>query len=78
MKSPRVLGIMLVLVTLGMASCGGSGGMREGPTSRSGQGSGVGMRAPGFTLMSSTGQDVSLAEFRGKKPVLLYFSMGPT
>jgi hypothetical protein len=33
--------------------------------------------APGFTLPSAQGADVSLAEFRGSKPVLLYFSMGP-
>jgi hypothetical protein len=33
--------------------------------------------APGFTLSSSEGGDLSLTEFRGESPVLLYFSMGP-
>jgi hypothetical protein len=32
--------------------------------------------APGFTLESPE-TEVSLADYRGKKPVLLYFSMGP-
>lgn len=33
--------------------------------------------APGFSLASSEGADISLAQFRGKSPVLFYFSMGP-
>ncbi len=37
----------------------------------------VGSRAPAFTLASEQGGTVSLADFAGKKPVLLYFSMGP-
>jgi cytochrome oxidase Cu insertion factor (SCO1/SenC/PrrC family) len=37
----------------------------------------VGDPAPDFTLRSAQGADVSLAGFRGNKPVLLYFSMGP-
>lgn len=32
--------------------------------------------APDFTL-ASPNEDVSLADYRGRKPVLLYFSMGP-
>ena len=32
--------------------------------------------APGFTLTSPKAE-VSLADYRGEKPVLLYFSMGP-
>ena len=33
----------------------------------------VGEPAPGFTLASTTGGDISLSEFRGKKWVLLEF-----
>lgn len=35
-----------------------------------------GDQAPEFTLESPDGE-VSLTDYRGKKPVLLYFSMGP-
>lgn len=37
----------------------------------------VGKPAPDFTLPSTTGEEVSLSDYRGKKAVLLYFSMGP-
>lgn len=33
--------------------------------------------APGFTLVAADGETISLSDFRGRKPVLLYFSMGP-
>lgn len=33
----------------------------------------VGDTAPDFTLSSSTGKPISLADFRGKKPVVLAF-----
>jgi cytochrome oxidase Cu insertion factor (SCO1/SenC/PrrC family) len=36
-----------------------------------------GDRAPGFTLPSASGEEVSLDDLTGRKPVLLYFSMGP-
>jgi len=36
-----------------------------------------GDRAPSFSLPSAAGDDVSLDEFTNRKPVLLYFSMGP-
>jgi cytochrome oxidase Cu insertion factor (SCO1/SenC/PrrC family) len=36
-----------------------------------------GVAAPGFTLPSAQGERVSLADYREKRPVLLYFSMGP-
>jgi peroxiredoxin len=36
----------------------------------------IGDRAPDFTLSSSTGEKISLAEFRGKKAVLLEFYGG--
>lgn len=34
---------------------------------------GVGSKAPDFTLPSGTGEMVSLSDFLGKKPVVLYF-----
>jgi hypothetical protein len=33
--------------------------------------------APGFSLPSAGGGSVALADYAGKQPVLLYFSMGP-
>jgi len=35
----------------------------------------VGDQAPGFTLPSATGTDVSLGDYTGEGPVLLYFHM---
>mgnify|MGYP001248208449 CR=1 FL=1 len=36
---------------------------------------GVGAAAPGFTLPDAAGGDVSLADYQGKQPVLLFFHM---
>ena len=36
----------------------------------------IGHRAPDFTLPDAAGRSVSLAEYRGKKPVLLVFYRG--
>jgi peroxiredoxin len=33
----------------------------------------VGDKAPDFTLPSTTGEKISLSEYRGKKPVVLFF-----
>lgn len=35
----------------------------------------VGEPAPGFTLPAASGEQVSLSEYRGERPVLLYFHM---
>ena len=35
----------------------------------------VGNPAPDFTLPAASGEQVSLADYRGSKPVLLYFHM---
>jgi hypothetical protein len=35
----------------------------------------IGDPAPAFTLKSASGTEVSLSEFEGKQPVLLYFHM---
>lgn len=37
----------------------------------------VGDRAPAFDLPSVDGERVSLDDYIGRKPILLYFSMGP-
>jgi hypothetical protein len=52
------------------ASCDGA---RTEPVSTPQEGD----QAPGFSLPSAGGGSVALADFAGKKPVLLYFSMGP-
>lgn len=36
-----------------------------------------GDKAPPFVLPSAAGDKVTLSQFRGRMPVLLYFSMGP-
>jgi peroxiredoxin len=33
----------------------------------------VGDKAPDFTLSSTTGDKISLSQFRGEKPVVLFF-----
>jgi cytochrome oxidase Cu insertion factor (SCO1/SenC/PrrC family) len=33
----------------------------------------VGDKAPDFTLPSTTGEKISLSQFQGKKPVVLFF-----
>ena len=33
----------------------------------------VGDKAPDFTLPSTTGEKITLSQFRGKKPVVLFF-----
>jgi hypothetical protein len=63
------IGVALVLAAVGTA-CSGRAGTKE-------NGVQVGSMAPSFSLPSTTGGSVSLSEFRGRKPVLLYFSMGP-
>jgi cytochrome oxidase Cu insertion factor (SCO1/SenC/PrrC family) len=37
----------------------------------------VGGAAPAFTLKTPEGKPISLADYRDRRPVLLYFSMGP-
>jgi peroxiredoxin Q/BCP len=36
----------------------------------------VGQNAPEFALPSSTGKEIKLADFAGKKPVVLFFYIG--
>jgi cytochrome oxidase Cu insertion factor (SCO1/SenC/PrrC family) len=75
----RKASLLLILAasSVVIAACSSSGQPRtEGGTHPS-QALKVGQPAPDFTLPSATGAALSLAKFRGEKPVLLYFSMGP-
>jgi hypothetical protein len=60
-----LLGSLLLLA----AACGDGSG--NGPSLAEGD------AAPEFTLPSAAGGNISLSDFSGEKPVLLYFSMGP-
>jgi peroxiredoxin len=61
----RMLGVMMVGTILGMSVV--IIGTRPAAAVE------VGERAPDFTLASTTGADISLSDFRGKKWVLLEF-----
>ncbi len=73
MRNRRVFGAtLLVPLALVGVACG------TGQPATSGEGPiRVGVMAPGFTLSSAHGGTISLADYRGHKAVLLYFSMGP-
>lgn len=62
--SSRWATVFAVLLGALSAACGGS--QPEGIT--------VGAAAPAFTLPAATGEQVSLADYRGQ-PVLLFFHM---
>lgn len=67
-----------VPVVLALLVVGCTRSSSEAPTgSISGGPVAIGDVAPAFSLPSASGEDVSLADFAGKKAVLLYFSMGP-
>ena len=66
-----LLATALVLVVMAGAACGNRSTPAKTAALR------VGDAAPAFTLPSAEGGPVSLAQFRGRKAVLLYFSMGP-
>lgn len=57
---------LLMASLLVLAGCAGSP-----------KGFAVGTQAPAFQLEAVGGKQVSLAEYKGKQPVLLFFSMGP-
>jgi hypothetical protein len=60
--------ILTALFALLLVGCGGT-------TTPDGAALAVGAPAPLFSLPSANGGTVSLADYQGKKPVLLYFSM---
>lgn len=64
-KSSLVALLGLLLLTIGCSR-------EEGPLSVK-----KGEVAPDFRLPSAQGREVALEDFRGKRAVLLYFSMGP-
>jgi hypothetical protein len=70
MRKVIAIGWLLLLVA---AACAGEEG--GGPTG--GAPPEVGSAAPDFTLPTAEGGTISLADYRGRRPVLLYFSMGP-
>ena len=59
-----VLMISMALVMILITACGASESGLE-----------VGDRAPGFSLQAADGDAVSLSDYRGEQPVLLYFHM---
>jgi hypothetical protein len=67
----RIL-VILAVAALLAASCGGDGNRTggQGPLAE-------GDRAPGFTLPSAQGPNVSSQDYMGQRAILLYFSMGP-
>jgi cytochrome oxidase Cu insertion factor (SCO1/SenC/PrrC family) len=64
-----------LLPALGVACTGGTAS--DPPGGNADSSLRIGATAPSFTLPSAGGQDISLGDYRGEKPVLLYFSMGP-
>ena len=70
-----VTAVALAGLALVAAACGSTS---SPPKNTSVQGPiAVGARAPDFQLPSAQGDEVALADFVGKKSVLLFFSMGP-
>jgi hypothetical protein len=69
----RALVTALAAASLVAASCGGTGTDGEADQRLLREGD----QAPEFSLPDAQGPAVSLGDYRGKKDVLLYFSMGP-
>jgi hypothetical protein len=62
-KSTTMVFFVLFLVSILAQACSSQGDLA------------VGDQAPGFTLPSATGTDVSLSDYTGEGPVLLFFHM---
>ena len=74
LRSPAmIVAIALVLLAVACTKARREGPATSGPIAPIA----IGDVAPAFSLPSAIGDHVSLADFTGKKPVLLYFSMGP-
>jgi cytochrome oxidase Cu insertion factor (SCO1/SenC/PrrC family) len=73
MRRRTVALVTIALASIVGASCGASG--EAGPTRE--RPVREGNSAPAFTLPSAQGGEVSLQDYMGQRPVLLYFSMGP-
>ena len=62
-KLPTMTVFVIFLVSILAQACNSQGDLA------------VGDQAPGFTLPSTTGADVSLSDYTGEGPVLLFFHM---
>ncbi len=64
-RQPLIVLLLVALLALTLQGCdkAGQAGLAVGDT------------APAFTLPTTTGSTVSLADYKGKQPVLLYFHM---
>lgn len=74
----RLLLFLLLLGAVGLTACGGddkddSNGNQDSNNDASGLN--VGDSAPAFSLPSVDGGEVSLSDYTGERPVLLYFHM---
>jgi cytochrome oxidase Cu insertion factor (SCO1/SenC/PrrC family) len=68
----------VIVAALLLSACGGGSKKEEKPAASNGAAQSrlkIGEAAPGFTLPSSAGGTVSLADYKGKQPVLLFFHM---
>lgn len=74
MRSRILVAATITLVAVLGTSCGNGGGETAARGARPAR---VGAEAPPFTLPSAEKESVSLEDYRGRRPVLLYFSMGP-
>ncbi|MGH2530614.1 MAG: hypothetical protein ACRDH0_14945 [Actinomycetota bacterium] len=72
-KGSLVIASLALTLAFGAGACASGGAPSEQP----GSALDVGDEAPGFSLSSASGTPVSLADHLGRRPVLLYFSMGP-
>ena len=74
-KRLQAIAALAGLAALATAACGSNS---SPPQNTIGHGPiEVGAQAPDFQLPSAQGDEVALADFVGKKSVLLFFSMGP-
>lgn len=67
--------LLSVALVIGGAAC--STDRTPPPEGKGTSSSLVGKTAPDFTLPAAGGSSASLSDYKGKKAVLLYFSMGP-
>ena len=69
--------LVIASLALTIAFVAGACTSRGAPSEQPGGALDVGDKAPGFSLTSAAGTPVSLTDQVGRRPVLLYFSMGP-